>query len=146
MSRSHSGEAPHILYITYHLPMDEEPGAFRPWVEARLLRDSGYQVTVITSAVQYMTEKLIGPGSSWCRHEVRDGIRILRVWTISDYRRSFFRRLLNYSIFALLAALAACCNSSFFAPLAVRCEDERESDEFSSHRHCIRRHAGPLRN
>lgn len=108
MSKSHSDEAPHILYITYHLPMEEEPGAFRPWVEARLLRDSGYQVTVITSAVQYMTGKIIGSGSGWCRQEVRDGIRILRVWTISDYRRSFFRRLLNYSVFAILTAVASC--------------------------------------
>jgi glycosyltransferase involved in cell wall biosynthesis len=108
MSKINSEKTPQIVYVTYHLPMDEEPGAFRPWVEARLLRDSGYQVTVITSAVQYMTGEMIGFGSGWCRQEVRDGIRILRVWTISDYRRTLLRRFLNYSIFALLAAAVSC--------------------------------------
>lgn len=98
---------PRILYITYHLPTDDEPGAFRPWVEARLLRESGYEVTVITSAVHYMTGKFIGSGHGWCREEMREGIRILRVWTIPDHRRSIARRILNYSIFALLAAAAA---------------------------------------
>ncbi len=99
--------SPRILYITYHLPTDDEPGAFRPWVEARLLRESGYEVTVITSAVHYMTGKFIGSGSGWCREEMREGIRILRVWTIPDHRGSIVRRILNYSIFAVLAALAA---------------------------------------
>ncbi|HKF49224.1 MAG TPA: glycosyltransferase family 4 protein [Terracidiphilus sp.] len=107
MSESTSVKMPHILYITYHLPTDEEPGAFRPWVEARLLQESGYQVTVITSAVQYMTGKMIGSGRGWCQEEMREGIRILRVWTVSDHRRSLFRRFLNYSIFAFLAAVAS---------------------------------------
>lgn len=102
-----SAKVPHILYITYHLPMDEEPGAFRPWVEARLLRESGFQVTVVTSAVHYMTGKMVTSGRGWCREEVREGIRILRIWTISDHRRSLFRRFLNYTVFAFLAAVAS---------------------------------------
>jgi glycosyltransferase involved in cell wall biosynthesis len=76
-------------------------------MEARLLRESGFEVTVITSAVHYMTGKFIGSGRGWCREEMCEGIRILRVWTIPDYRRSIARRILNYSIFALLAAVAA---------------------------------------
>jgi glycosyltransferase involved in cell wall biosynthesis len=115
VSNTSSMKMPHILYITYHLPMEEEPGAFRPWVEARLLRDSGYQVTVITSAVQYMTGKMIGSGRGWCREEIRDGIRILRVWTVSDHRRSLFRRFLNYSVFAVLAAVASFTKTPFRA-------------------------------
>lgn len=106
MSKQLNGP-PRILYITYHLPTDDEPGAFRPWVEARLLRESGYEVTVITSAVHYMTGKFIGPGSGWCREEIRDGIRILRVWTVADHRSSIAKRILNYSVFSALAALAA---------------------------------------
>jgi colanic acid biosynthesis glycosyl transferase WcaI len=107
MSNRSSVKMRHVLFITYHLPMEEEPGAFRPWVEARLLRDSGYQVTVVTSAVQYMTGKIIGSGNGWCREEIREGIRILRVWTVSDHRHSSFRRFLNYAVFALLAAVAS---------------------------------------
>lgn len=98
----------HILFITYHLPTEEEPGSARPWVEARLLRDAGYRVTVLTSAVHYMTGEYVGPGRGWCREEMRDDICILRLWNITDYRRSFFRRILSYSIFGLLAIFAAC--------------------------------------
>ncbi len=87
MPKNRLDDAPHILYLTYHLPMEEEPGAFRPWVEARLLRESGFRVTVITSTVQYMTGKVIGSGTGWCREEMRDDIRILRVWAIMDHRR-----------------------------------------------------------
>lgn len=98
---------PHVLFITYHLPTDEEPGAMRPWVEARLLRDAGYRVTVVTSAVHYMTGQFAGPGRGWCREEWRDDIRILRVWTITDYRRSVLRRIANYTIFGFNALMAA---------------------------------------
>jgi glycosyltransferase involved in cell wall biosynthesis len=104
---STSKPAIHVLFVTYHLPTDDEPGAFRPWMEARLLREAGYRVTVITSAVQYMTGKFIGSGTGWCREEIYQDIRILRVWTISDYRRSLLRRVVNYSVFAVLSAVAA---------------------------------------
>jgi len=107
MSESRTTSAPHTIFITYHLPIDDEPGAFRPWVEARLLREAGHRVTVITSAVHYMTGKFVGPGRGWCREEVRDSIRILRVWTVADYRTSFYRRVLNYAIFVLLSVVAA---------------------------------------
>lgn len=107
MSENPTASSPHTIFITYHLPIDDEPGAFRPWVEARLLREAGHRVTVITSAVHYMTGKFVGPGEGWCREEVRDSIRILRVWTVADYRTSFYRRFLNYAIFAFMAMVAA---------------------------------------
>ena len=38
-----------------HLTLDHEPGAGRPWMEARLLARAGFQVTVVTSGVHYLT-------------------------------------------------------------------------------------------
>jgi hypothetical protein len=52
---------PHVLFLTFHLPLGHEPGAFRPGMEARLLAQAGFRVTVITSGVHYMTGEDIRP-------------------------------------------------------------------------------------
>lgn len=97
-----------ILFLTFHLPLPEEPGAFRPWMEACLMRDLGCTVTVVTSAIQYMTgEDLRGDKRGWCTEEQCEGVRILRVWGVRRYRTSLWRRLLHYMIYAGLSGLAA---------------------------------------
>lgn len=97
----------HILFISYHLPKGNEAGAFRPWMEARLLKMAGYQVTVLTSGVHYMTGEDIRTGRGWITEEMADGIRILRTWAPTGHRRSILRRLLNYSSYTFLAGLGA---------------------------------------
>jgi glycosyltransferase involved in cell wall biosynthesis len=97
----------HILFLSYHLPMDDEPGAFRPWMEARLMSRAGFKVTVITSGVQYMTGKDIRPGKGWCTEEERESIRILRTWAPTDHRRSLIRRVANYLSYTVLMGIAA---------------------------------------
>jgi len=96
-----------VLFLTYHLPMPEEPGAFRPWMEARLIKNAGFEVTVVTCGTQYMTGKDIRPARGWCTEEVTEGIRILKTWAPADHRQSLFRRVLNYSSFSLLAGVAS---------------------------------------
>jgi hypothetical protein len=86
---------PHILFLTYHLPLNHEPGAFRPWMEARLLARAGFQVTVVTSRVRYMTGEDIRPSPGWCTEEWRQGIRILRTWGLGRHRRSLKRHVWN---------------------------------------------------
>ena len=97
----------HVLFFTYHLPLENEPGAFRPWMEARLLKRAGYEVTVITSGVQYMTGEDIRPYKAWCTEEITEGIRILRTWAPKYHRGSLFRRISNYFSYAILGGLAA---------------------------------------
>ncbi len=97
----------HVLFLTYHLPLENEPGAFRPWMEVRLLKSSGYDVTVVTSGVQYMTGEDIRPYKAWCTEEIIEGIRILRTWAPKYHRRSLFRRISNYFSYAILGGLAA---------------------------------------
>lgn len=98
---------PRVLFLSYHLPMGDEPGAFRPWTEARLLKKAGFDVTVITSGVQYMTGKDIRKSKGWCVEEACEGIRILRAWAPAGYRRSISRRIFNYLSYALLSAFAS---------------------------------------
>ena len=97
-----------VIFLTFHLPLPEEPGAFRPWMEAQLMRDLGCTVTVVTSAIQYMTGTDLREGKSgWCTEEHRDGIRILRVWGVQNYRANLWRRLLHYLTYAGLAGIAS---------------------------------------
>jgi glycosyltransferase involved in cell wall biosynthesis len=98
---------PHVLFLSHHLPLGNEPGAFRPWMEARLLHRAGFRVTVITAGVQYLTGEDIRPGQGWCVEEWVDGIRILRTWGPIQHRRSLRRRVLHYLSFTLLAGLAS---------------------------------------
>lgn len=94
------------LFLTYHLPLKDEPGAFRPFMEARLMKMAGYDVTVITSGVQYMTGEDIRKGRGWVEEEDVDGIRVLRTWGVRGHRVSLFKRALNYAAFTFLMALA----------------------------------------
>lgn len=101
------GDPPrHILFFSYHLPMYQEPGAFRPWMEARLLKRVGFQVTAITSGVHYMTGKDTRRHRGWCSEEMYDGIRVLKTWAPTAYRLSIPRRILNYLCYSGLAGLA----------------------------------------
>jgi colanic acid biosynthesis glycosyl transferase WcaI len=96
-----------ILFFSYHLPRGKEPGAFRPWMEARLCKRAGYEVTVITSGVHYMTGKDTRKRKGWCTEEFGEGIRILKTWAPTGFRRSPLRRILNYLCYTGLAGLAS---------------------------------------
>jgi glycosyltransferase involved in cell wall biosynthesis len=98
---------PHALFLTYHFPLPDEPGAFRPFMEARLMKMAGYDVTVITSGVQYMTGEDIRKGEGWVTQELVDGIRVLRTWSVTKHRSSLLRRAANYISYTALAMMAA---------------------------------------
>ena len=97
----------HVLFITFHLPLSHEPGAFRPWMEALLLQNAGFKVTVVTSGVHYMTGKNIQSRNGWFSEEIINNIRILKVWNIRNFRGSGRKRLLNYFIYTFLAGLVS---------------------------------------
>lgn len=97
----------HVLYITYHLPTPEQPGAFRPWMEARLMAKAGFKVSIVTSGVQYMTGKDTRPENRWCTRETRDGIEIFKTWAPVDYRKSIRSRILNYASFSILGMVVS---------------------------------------
>lgn len=96
-----------VLFLTYHLPLPEEPGAFRPWMEARLMVKAGLDVVAVTSGVQYMTGEDIRKSRGWCTEEKLEGVRILRVWAPKHHRDSIFKRILNYLSYATLAGVAS---------------------------------------
>jgi len=96
-----------ILFLTYHFPTPQEPGAARPWETAQLLRALGHEVVVITAGTHYMTgEDTRKKRKGLWSLEAIDGFRVIKTFAPSRHRRSFRRRLLNYLTYAALAFLA----------------------------------------
>jgi len=96
-----------IIFFSYHLPTNDQPGAFRPWMEAILLRDAGAEVTVITSAIHYMTGEDIRQSTGWCVETRVEKVRILHVWAPGNHRRSLWHRIMNYVCFTMTSFFAA---------------------------------------
>lgn len=92
-----------ILYLSQSFP--PEPGAtIRPLRQAASLRRLGHDVTMITS-IPFHPYGRTFPGYRWrlIRHEVIDGVPVLRVWSLPTPNRGVARRLLSYGTFAALS-------------------------------------------
>lgn len=96
-----------ILFLTYHFPTPDEPGASRPYEEAQLLKELGYAVTVITSGGQYMTGEMTQSRRGCWTEEQIDGISVIKTFSLTNYRDSSFRRLLNYVLHTFILLLAS---------------------------------------
>ena len=60
-----------ILYFSYHLPRGEEPGAFRPWMEAVLALQQAESNTAVAEVARQM-----GDDETFCRkRKKKDGLR-----------------------------------------------------------------------
>lgn len=95
-----------ILFLTYHFPTPDEPGAFRPWQNARLLKELGHEVIVITAGTHYMTAEVTQPKRSlWSLEEIR-GIRVIKTFSPPGYRKTLKKRIWNYLCYALFALFA----------------------------------------
>ena len=98
----------HILLIHQAFAALDEPGGTRHIEMARALAAKGHRVTIITSAVSYLT----GKSSSAAKKKEHPipGVTIRRVYTYPALHRSFFHRVLSFFSFMF---------SSFFTGLAV---------------------------
>ena len=95
-----------ILFLTYHFPTPDEPGAARPWGEAQLLKELGHVVTVITAGTHYMTGEITQKKRRlWTREKTHD-MTVIKTFSTANYRRSSFGRLLNYFLYSCLTFLA----------------------------------------
>ena len=102
----------HILLIHQAFAALNEPGGTRHHELAQHLVQKGYRVTVIASALTYLTGGLQGEKIPWVqREDGEEGITILRAYTYNALHRSFFHRLLSFFSFMF---------SSFIIGLGVR--------------------------
>ena len=89
----------HILLIHQNFAAIDEPGGTRHHEMALYLSDMGYQVTIVTSPVSYLTGSIEKGASNSKKRQEQDGITILRTYTYPALHRSFFHRLLSFFSF-----------------------------------------------
>jgi len=102
----------HILLIHQAFATAQEAGGTRHHELSGYLVGQGHRVTIIASAITYLTGQAVsGAQGRWMVREQSGGIEILRSRTYGSLHRSFFTRLLNFLSFML---------SSFVPALRVR--------------------------
>lgn len=97
----------HVLFMTFHLPRPQEPGAARPWEELQLMRELGCDVTVVTASTHYLTEVIEKPVTGLWRTDREDGVTVIRTWSPTRYRRSLLRRFGCYLAYSVIMPLAS---------------------------------------
>ncbi|MEJ2757917.1 MAG: glycosyltransferase family 4 protein [Anaerolineales bacterium] len=90
----------HILLIHQAFAALNEPGGTRHHELAQRLVEKGHTVTVIASALTYLTGSAAGKRIPWVsRQSGGEGITILRAYTYNALHKSFFHRLLSFFSF-----------------------------------------------
>lgn len=97
-----------ILYICQYFNSPQEGGLLRPWEVSRYLVSKGYDVTVMAAAPHHMsgvTDKRLQK-KLFYSYTV-EGIKVVKIYSYPDYRKSRLSRILYYTIYPLLATVAA---------------------------------------
>ena len=104
----------HILLIHQAFAALDEPGGTRHHELARYLAGRGHTVTIIASAVSYLTGSLTSPPPLSGRVPItveQSGVRVIRTYTYQALHKSFVHR-----VFSFVSFMA----SSFFTGLGVK--------------------------
>ncbi|RLF32576.1 MAG: hypothetical protein DRN08_06500, partial [Thermoplasmata archaeon] len=91
-----------VIFFTYHFPLPSESGSFRPWTEAKILSDLGFEVKVITSGRNYLSGKSLLKRGLFGKERVGN-IEIFRFWSLPQYRKCPLTRLLGYFLYGVCA-------------------------------------------
>lgn len=94
----------HVLFLTPYYPPEVGAPQTRISETATRLAQRGYEVTVLTTMPNYPTG-IVPPAYRHGRKrlEVRDGVRIVRVWSYITPNRGFLRRIVAQLSFGCLA-------------------------------------------
>ena len=86
-----------ILALSHYYPPEVNAPASRLSEHARIWREAGHQVTVVTCAPNHPAGQLYpGYRNRLWQEEVIDGIRVIRLWTFMAANEGFLPRIANY--------------------------------------------------
>jgi colanic acid biosynthesis glycosyl transferase WcaI len=98
----------HVLFVTPYYPPEKGAPMVRISETARLLVQRGYQVTVLTTVPNYPTGIVPAAYRGYLRRqEMRDGVRVVRIWSYVSANKGFLRRILAQLSFGCLAPFLA---------------------------------------
>src|SRR5512145_3149033 len=94
----------HILLLAQHYAPEEVSGAALATHLAEDLVQRGHQVTFVTCAPNYPAGQVFrGYKNALSTSEIRNGVRIIRVWSYISPSKAFWPRIFNYGSFSLMA-------------------------------------------
>jgi len=95
-----------ILLVFPHYDSPDRPGSVRSWQIGRYLAGRGHDVTVIAPGVDMLSALLFDEmkGKLYAESQV-DGVRLIRVYSLPQFRRSALHRLLFEIVYGTLAVL-----------------------------------------
>ncbi len=86
-----------ILALSHYYPPEVNAPASRLAEHARVWREAGHEVTVVTCAPNHPAGKLYpGHRNRLWQEETVDGIRVIRLWTFIAANEGFLPRIANY--------------------------------------------------
>jgi len=96
----------HILFVTPYYPPEKAAPAVRISETASRLVKLGYKVTVLTTVPNYPTG-VVPPEyrGHAVQQEVREGVRVVRVWSYVTANKGFLKRILSQLSFGCLSPI-----------------------------------------
>lgn len=103
-----------ILFLTDNFPPEVNAPASRTFDHAKVWREMGHEVTVVTCAPNFPKGKVYdGYKNKLYQVEYIDGIKVIRVWSYITANEGFVKRTLDFISFSV---------TSFIAGLFVKCD------------------------
>lgn len=97
-----------ILFISHYFPPEVNAPASRTHEHCRQWVAEGHDVTVITGVPNHPAGILFeGYKNRFIQEEQVDGIRVIRTWMLLTSNAGFFKRILNFVLFALMSVIAS---------------------------------------
>ena len=95
-----------ILIVHQNFVDHQHPGGTRHLELATHLSQLGYEITILTSNLDYLTGKPVVETHWGVAEEFIGNVQILRAWTISTLHRSLAWRVLSYLVFMMTSVWA----------------------------------------
>lgn len=96
-----------ILFLSHYFPPEVNAPASRTYEHCKQWVKDGHDVTVVTCAPNHPRGRVYDGYSNKLFHrEVKDGIRIIRLWTYVTANEGFLKRTLNYVSYMVAVMLA----------------------------------------
>ena len=95
-----------ILFLTDNFPPEVNAPASRTYEHVCEWKKWGHTITVITCFPNFPQGKVYaGYKNQWCKTEMMDGIKVVRVWSYIAANKGFIKRTLDYISFSVTSFL-----------------------------------------